>query len=124
MGIEGPAFLGVVLLAYVVPGPGFAVIVRASSTGARHGLAAAAGAQSGLLVHMAAAVSGLSLLLAHSPAALRAIQLAGAAYLVYLGVRALWASRASAGAYRRPGQHSAGRREWYPARPGHEPHQP
>jgi threonine/homoserine/homoserine lactone efflux protein len=114
MHIDWPAFLAVVLLAYVVPGPDFAVIVRASAEGARHGLAAAAGAQTGLFAHMAAAVCGLSVLLAGSPAALRAIQLTGAAYLAYLGARALWASRRVGGTGETDPHHTpAAPRRWY-----------
>jgi len=88
-------FLGVVVLAYVIPGPDFAVIVRAATSGRRSGALAALGAQAGLSVHMLAATAGLSLLLARSPIALTVIQLAGAAYLIYLGVRAIVASRRS-----------------------------
>lgn len=91
----GP-FLGVVVLAYVIPGPDFAVIVRATTNGRRSGALAALGAQAGLTVHMLAAAAGLSLLLARSPIALTIIQLAGAAYLIYLGVRAIVASRQKA----------------------------
>lgn len=86
-------FLGVVVLAYVIPGPDFAVIVRATTSSHRSGALAALGAQAGLSVHMLAPAAGLSLLLARSPLALTVIQLAGAAYLVYLGVRAIAASR-------------------------------
>lgn len=89
------AFLGVVLLAYLVPGPDFLVIVRAAAQRASLGRAAALGAQTGLCVHMAAAGLGLSVVAARSALLFTAIKLAGAAYLVYLGVRALLASRQS-----------------------------
>jgi threonine/homoserine/homoserine lactone efflux protein len=93
MAINWPAFLAVVFLAYVIPGPDFLVVVRAGTTGLRRGLTAGAGAQTGLVVHMLAAACGVSLLLARSPSALRVIQLAGAAYLTHLGVRALLSTR-------------------------------
>lgn len=63
--------------------------MRTSVLRRRAGLAAMAGTQSGLCVHMLAATAGLSLILARSAIALTAIQLAGAAYLIYLGIRIL-----------------------------------
>lgn len=81
------AFLGVVVAAYVIPGPDFAVILRSATGGARPGAAAALGAQGGLCVHMLLAALGLSVLLAHSPQALNTVRYAGAAYLIYLGLR-------------------------------------
>jgi threonine/homoserine/homoserine lactone efflux protein len=56
-------FLVVVLLAYLVPGPDFAVALRAATRGAAVGRVAALGAQTGLCVHMFAAVVGISALL-------------------------------------------------------------
>ncbi|GAA2992417.1 LysE family translocator [Streptomyces fulvorobeus] len=88
-------FLGVVLVAYAVPGPDFLVIVRAAATRRSLGRAAAFGAQAGLCVHVAAAVLGLSLLVSQSALAFTLVKLAGAAYLVHLGVRTLLATRRS-----------------------------
>jgi threonine/homoserine/homoserine lactone efflux protein len=85
-------FLAVVVVAYVVPGPDLAVILRAAAVGRRCALRAALGAQTGLCAHMLLAAGGLSLVLARSPGVLAAIRLAGAAYLVYLGVRAILAA--------------------------------
>lgn len=82
-------FLAVVVVAYLIPGPDLAVILRAAAVDRRCALRAAAGAQTGLCVHMLLAAVGLSLLLTRSPAVLIAIRFAGAAYLVYLGVRAI-----------------------------------
>jgi threonine/homoserine/homoserine lactone efflux protein len=89
MSVHWLPFLGVAVLACVIPGPDFAVIMRTSVLRRRAGLAAMAGTQSGLCVHMLAATAGLSLILARSAIALTAIQLAGAAYLIYLGIRIL-----------------------------------
>jgi threonine/homoserine/homoserine lactone efflux protein len=94
-------FVGVVLLAYLIPGPDFLVIVRAAVLRPALGRAAALGAQTGLCVHMFAAALGLSAVAARSPAAFTAIRLAGAVYLVHLGVRALTAVRRSAAERRR-----------------------
>jgi threonine/homoserine/homoserine lactone efflux protein len=86
------AFTGVVMVAYVVPGPDWLVILRASARGRRFGFLAAAGVQAGLCVHLAAAALGVSTALLHSPVVFTAIKLLGAAYLVFLGAQALWQS--------------------------------
>jgi threonine/homoserine/homoserine lactone efflux protein len=88
-------FLGVVLLAYLIPGPDFLVVVRSAAQRPALGRAAALGAQTGLCVHVLAAALGLSVLAAQSAAVFTAVKLAGAAYLVYLGVRALLAARSA-----------------------------
>lgn len=53
------------------------------------GLAAAAGASSGVLVHATAAGLGLALLVAQAPMAFEVIRWAGVAYLVWLAVQTL-----------------------------------
>ena len=78
------------LILFVVPGPAVLYIVTRSVTqGRRAGLVSVAGIHTGSLVHIAAAVAGLTTLLATSAAAFRAVKWAGAAYLIYLGIRAL-----------------------------------
>ncbi|MFD7298346.1 LysE family translocator [Streptomyces sp. NPDC059897] len=84
------------MLAYLIPGPDFLVIVRAGAWDTALGRAAAWGAQSGLCVHMCAAALGLSVIAARSAYAFTVIKLAGAAYLVFLGIRALLAARSGA----------------------------
>ncbi|AGS67062.1 LysE type efflux protein [Streptomyces collinus Tu 365] len=93
MSVDFVGFLGVVLVAYVVPGPDFVVVVRSAAEDPTKGRAAALGAQSGLCVHMLAAALGLSLIAARSPVVYDAIKLLGAAYLVYLGIRAVLTAR-------------------------------
>ncbi|MEU9192511.1 LysE family translocator [Streptomyces hundungensis] len=93
MTVDLVGFLGVVLAAYVVPGPDFLVVLRSATEHPSKGRAAGLGAQAGLCVHMLAAATGLSLIAARSPLAYDAIKLLGAAYLVLLGVRALLAGR-------------------------------
>ncbi|NEC68860.1 LysE family translocator [Streptomyces sp. SID9727] len=93
MSVDLIGFLGVVLVAYVVPGPDFLVVFRSAVEHPTKGRAAALGAQAGLCVHMLAAAIGLSVIAARSPAVYDAIRLLGAAYLVYLGVRAVLAAR-------------------------------
>ena len=80
-------FLGVVMVAYVIPGPDFAVVLRSAARSLRAGFAASVGAQVGLCVHMMLAVVGLSAVLARKPEVLTAIRVVGGAYLLYLGVR-------------------------------------
>ncbi|MEV6550042.1 LysE family translocator [Streptomyces sp. NPDC051597] len=93
MSVDLVGFLGVVLVAYVVPGPDFLVVVRSATESPGKGRAAALGAQAGLCIHMIAAAAGLSLIAARSPVVYDAIKLLGAAYLVYLGIRAILAAR-------------------------------
>ncbi len=67
MSVDLVGFLGVVLVAYVVPGPDFLVVVRSATEHPAKGRAAALGAQAGLCVHMLAAAAGLSVIAARSP---------------------------------------------------------
>jgi threonine/homoserine/homoserine lactone efflux protein len=84
------AFLGVSLILAVVPGPGVAYIVARSVTaGRRTGLVSVAGVAAGNLGNAVAASLGLAAILAVSSTAFLALKYAGAAYLVWLGLRAL-----------------------------------
>ena len=87
------AFVAVAAVLVVTPGADFAVVIRNSLRGRRQGLATSAGTLVGLVVHTGAAALGLSALLAASTAAFTVVKLAGAAYLCWLGGRALWTSR-------------------------------
>lgn len=83
-------FSGAALALLLLPGPAVLYIVaRSASQGVRAGLVSVAGIHVGTLVHIAAAVLGLSALIVASATAFTAIKLAGAAYLVYLGVSTL-----------------------------------
>ena len=87
----------VLALLTLVPGPDMAVVAQAALTGGRSsGFRVSVGIVSGLLVWGLLTVLGLSAILAASAEAYTAVKLAGAAYLIYLGVRALWQSRSSA----------------------------
>jgi threonine/homoserine/homoserine lactone efflux protein len=75
----------------VVPGPSVAYIVaRTVQQGRTAGLVSALGIEVGGLVHVTAAVIGLSAIIAASAELFTAVKLAGAAYLILLGLRALW----------------------------------
>ncbi len=81
--------LAAVVLA-ITPGPGIAYVVARTVAGGRaEGLASCLGTGIGGLVHVLAAAAGLSLLVAQSAFAFNLLKLAGAAYLVYLGLRLL-----------------------------------
>jgi threonine/homoserine/homoserine lactone efflux protein len=83
-------FVGAALILFVVPGPAVLYIVTRSFTqGRKAGLVSVAGIHVGSLVHILAAALGLSALVAASSTAFTVVKWAGAAYLVYLGVRAL-----------------------------------
>jgi threonine/homoserine/homoserine lactone efflux protein len=73
-----------------IPGPNHIYIVtRSIAQGRTVGLASALGVETGTLVHISAATVGLSALIASSAMAFNTLRWAGAAYLAYLGVRAL-----------------------------------
>jgi threonine/homoserine/homoserine lactone efflux protein len=83
-------FLGAALLLAAAPGPGMLyVLARTVAGGRREGLASAAGTFLGGLCHVVAAALGISAVLAFSATAFHAIRLAGAAYLVWLGICAI-----------------------------------
>jgi threonine/homoserine/homoserine lactone efflux protein len=88
------SFLAVAAVALLVPGPDTFVVLRtALAEGPRAGTWAAAGSGVGNLVWGAASALGVAALLAASGAAFAALKLAGAAYLVVLGVQALLAAK-------------------------------
>lgn len=90
MNHEFLAFMGLAALLVVTPGPDTMLVVRNSlRVGARGGVATTFGCVSGLLVHVVCSGLGVSAVLVHSAAAFDVVRLAGAAYLVWLGARAL-----------------------------------
>ncbi|MCG8510255.1 MAG: LysE family translocator [Rhodospirillales bacterium] len=83
-------FLGAAVLLNVSPGPDVIYVVsRTVAQGRRAGFLSSIGVCSGALVHVAAAAFGLSVVLATSALAFMIVKYLGAAYLVYLGLRAL-----------------------------------
>ncbi|MFC8423123.1 LysE family translocator [Streptomyces sp. NPDC057236] len=78
----------ITVLAVIAPGADFAMVVRNSYLhGRRTGLLGALGVAAGVLVHVAYTMLGVGLLIASSTFLFTVIKLAGAAYLVYIGVR-------------------------------------
>jgi threonine/homoserine/homoserine lactone efflux protein len=87
------AFLGVSVVVICTPGQDTALTIRNTLLGDRRaGIATAAGVSAGQAVWTIAASLGLTAILLASETVFIAIRLAGAAYLVYLGVHALWAA--------------------------------
>lgn len=83
-------FLCAGALLNLTPGPDTVYILgRSLAHGRRAGLASALGICAGSIFHTCAAAFGLSAFLATSAWAFSAVKLAGAAYLIFLGLRAL-----------------------------------
>ncbi len=94
-------FAAASLVLIVVPGPGVIYIVtRSMGQGRSAGLVSVLGVEGGNLVHVVAASVGLSALIASSAEAFTVIKYAGAAYLVFLGLRALLSKPAEPDAQR------------------------
>jgi RhtB (resistance to homoserine/threonine) family protein len=75
------------LLLNIMPGPdSLLIMLRSGSQGWRAGSVAALGIGTGVMVHVLAAAFGLSALLSASAELFTVIKLAGALYLVYLGI--------------------------------------
>ncbi|MEU3055218.1 LysE family translocator [Streptomyces griseus] len=96
------AFTGVAAGMVALPGADFTVVVRNALASRTAGLATALGVAGGLLVHTALAVAGLAAVLVTMPVLFRTVQLLGGAYVLYLGISALYAIRR-----RRPGSDGA-----------------
>jgi RhtB (resistance to homoserine/threonine) family protein len=89
----GP-FLAVAAIVVITPGVDMAVVTRnALMHGRRAAVMTAFGINVGILFWVMAAVLGLAAVVSTSAPAFAAIKLAGAAYLVYLGVQALRSAR-------------------------------
>jgi threonine/homoserine/homoserine lactone efflux protein len=88
------AFIGVSLLLSVTPGPDMAVVTKNALAHGRRGvLLTTTGIALALSIWVSATAVGLSAVLRASGELLFVLKLVGAAYLAYLGVRALLESR-------------------------------
>ena len=87
-------FVAAFLLA-ITPGPGiFYVLARSLAGGKREGILSSFGTLIGGLFHVLAAGLGLSAILAASAVAFHTVKYAGAAYLIWLGIRMIRARNA------------------------------
>ena len=79
----------------IAPGPDIVyVLTRAIAEGRRAGFAAAFGFATGVIFHTALAAFGIAALIRSSEFAFSLVRYAGAAYLVYLGIRTLMSRNA------------------------------
>jgi len=85
-----PVFLLASLILLLTPGPAVLYIVaRSVDQGRRAGLASVLGVELGNGVHVLGATLGLSAILLTSALAFSVVKYAGAAYLIYVGIRTL-----------------------------------
>jgi threonine/homoserine/homoserine lactone efflux protein len=81
-------FFAAAFVLAVTPGPGiFYVLARSLAGGRREGIQSSLGTFTGGLFHVFAAALGVSAILAASAVAFHMVKYAGAAYLVWLGIR-------------------------------------
>lgn len=87
------------LLAVASPGPDFAIVVRESVVqGRKAGLFSALGVGSGILIHVTYSLLGIGLIVSQSIVLFSIMKWLAAAYLLYIGIKALRARPADAAA--------------------------
>jgi threonine/homoserine/homoserine lactone efflux protein len=97
-------FLAASIAITAAPGPdNLQVLARGISQGRAAGLVAALGFAAGISFHTTLAALGVAALLKSSPMAFEAVKLAGAAYLVWIGIKAI-RSKGLSTAHERPSQ--------------------
>jgi threonine/homoserine/homoserine lactone efflux protein len=107
------AFVGVSVAVVVIPGPDMALVARnVLRHGRSAGIATSFGICTGILGWALAAALGVSTLLATSAIAFTALKLAGAAYLIYLGISTLRARDSVVPSGPEDGASLAGHRAW------------
>jgi threonine/homoserine/homoserine lactone efflux protein len=95
--MPAPSTLALFALAAIaliaIPGPNMLFVAAQSMAGGRRaGFAAALGLLTGTLIYVAATAAGVAAIIASSALAFDALRYLGAAYLIYLGIKA-WRSR-------------------------------
>jgi threonine/homoserine/homoserine lactone efflux protein len=107
-------FIATAVVLVITPGQDtFFILGRSLAGGRTAGIAAALGITAGSVIHTILAALGLSALLATSPYAFMAVKFAGAAYLIYIGIRALMTRAAKL-----PGEESRDAGRWDAFRQG------
>jgi threonine/homoserine/homoserine lactone efflux protein len=102
-------FVGAALVLLLIPGPaGLYIVARSAEQGRLAGFVSDLGIHSATLVHVLAAAVGLSALLASSALAFSVVKYAGAAYLVWLGLKKIF-GRDEAGVEAKLQRYSYGR---------------
>ncbi len=90
--VHWTTFFTAVFLLNISPGPDMAFILGQTARGGRKGgFAAMFGIWSGTFIHVIMAALGLSIILAASAVAFSVVKWAGAAYLVWIGIKAIFA---------------------------------
>lgn len=112
------SLLGICLLGAMSPGPSLAVVMNATLRGGpSSGYRAAIAHGCGVALYGVITITGLAVAITRSPLVYQSLQLAGAAYLLYLGIKSLRASFSSAAAptitnsHTPPGDSGSGR-DW------------
>jgi threonine/homoserine/homoserine lactone efflux protein len=83
-------YLAVIAVLTITPGPDMVLVLRNGVRGgSEQAWATGLGCCAGIAIHATLAVLGLSAILAASSEAFNVVKLAGAAYLIYLGLQAL-----------------------------------
>ena len=83
-------FIGLSWILIVTPGPDLIyVLTKGISMGRKAGFISAAGVTLGIFIHTVFAALGLSVILKTSALAFMIVKMIGAAYLIYLGIKAL-----------------------------------
>lgn len=83
-------FAGAASILVFTPGPNtLYIIARSIQQGRTAGIVSSLGVETGTLVHLTAAALGISALLVSSAMAFNVVKYAGAAYLIYLGIKTL-----------------------------------
>lgn len=90
------SLLGASVVISFTPGAGaINTMTNAINEGFRRSVWGILGQQAALLIHVAIVAAGVGLLIANSPTAFNVVRYAGAAYLIYLGVKSILAKPVS-----------------------------
>src|ERR1700754_4262883 len=84
---------GVLLLSIATPGPNFVIVTSTAVASRRAGVATSLGLAAASGTWALIAIAGLSLVVTHVGWIETALRLAGATYLVWLGLKMIWNAR-------------------------------